>query len=673
MIVEYISNLNNIKRKHLYLLLALIVALGFLIRYNPFLHRLTLGDTYYQFSIIKSILQNGGAPDRLTLASFPEGKSLSNAPLLLPYFIAYTYKLLQPLGTSLTGYMIVFPAFFGALAAVPLYFLSRELFDTKTAVLTSLIYVVLPASIERTFAGFVEKESLAAITVFIWLYLFIRSTRELDLSKRKTLILPVLSGLFMALSLYTWRGVSYFILLIAITVLIQAVTKPDEKLSQTTAIMAFTGFTIIHFISPKTFSIENIFFSFRYAPLTYVSILALAQPLSKRIENTVNKKIRPLHLIGLFLGIFVLLIFALNLQKEAIGLVKSLSNQLTTGGSETAVEAQRATEQGYTFSRNPFSFMIPFVLIGAYYYFKEGKKNLNFNWLFVAAWLITSAFAAYLQARLFFILAPAASMMVAYGFFNLLKSASSKSGAEGKEKSMAIANILVVLLLLSVYGTISSEVGFAGELKEYHSERTEHWENAMEALKENSPEDSVVIAWWDYGYVIQGLGERATIADPGGGTERRKDIAKILTSNEDDALEIIEKYNKDDKPVYVIVSFEEFMLANTINFRADDGMYFYKNTIEKSGSREVDERAIDDFLEVNNIESYAIENIGNHWRIWFTGFVPAGNDELLPDPDMKNKLLPKMLPFNTGAGAGLDRFKPVYNDDSNYIFIYQMV
>ncbi|GBE18412.1 oligosaccharyl transferase STT3 subunit [archaeon BMS3Abin16] len=672
MIGEYVSSLDKIKGKRLYILLGLIVTLGFIIRYNPFLHRLTLSDTYYQFSIVKSILLNGRAPASLTLADYPGGKNLLNDPLLLPYFIAYTYKFLQPLGVSLTSYMVAFPAFFGALAAVPLYFLAREFFDTKTAVLTSLVYVVLPASIDRTFAGLVEKESLAAITVLIWLYLFIRSAREFDLSSRKTLALPVLSGIFMGLSFLTWRGVAYFSLLIALTILIQLVRGVDKKQAYSLAIMVFSGYLLLIIIQPAEFTFQKFFLYYRFAPLTYLSLFAVASTLSIDVNRYSKKKVESRYVVGLFLCLFILSIFLFNLQSEISEILKSLVN-LLRGDKVVATEIQRAASAGYTISKNPFSFLILFIPLGLYYYIAESKRDFRFNNLFVLVWFITAGYASILKIRLFFILAPVAAMMIAYGFFKVLDEAGKRTTLEGEEKSGSMAAILVVILILSIYGTISSEVGFARGLKEYQSERVGHWENALTILKEISPENALVVAWWDYGYVIQGVGERATIADPGGGETRWKDVARILTSNEDDALEIIKKYNEENVPVYVIVSFEEFTLANTINFRADDSMYFYEHTIEKSGSRDVDEQAIDEFLAANNIESYAIENIGKYWRIWFTGFVPSGNEEYTPDPDMKDKLLPKMLPFNTGAGAGLKHFKLVYNDDSNYIFIYQMV
>ena len=35
----------------------------------------------------------------------------------------------------------------------------------------------------------------------------------------------------------------------------------------------------------------------------------------------------------------------------------------------------------------------------------------------------------------------------------------------------------------------------------------------MQWLKENTPEDAVIAAWWDYGYWISTLGERKTLSD----------------------------------------------------------------------------------------------------------------------------------------------------------------
>ena len=59
-------------------------------------------------------------------------------------------------------------------------------------------------------------------------------------------------------------------------------------------------------------------------------------------------------------------------------------------------------------------------------------------------------------------------------------------------------------------------------------------------LRDNTPEDARVMAWWDYGYQINGVGNRTTIAD--GNTWNHEHIAllgKCLVSSENDSHAII--------------------------------------------------------------------------------------------------------------------------------------
>ena len=58
-------------------------------------------------------------------------------------------------------------------------------------------------------------------------------------------------------------------------------------------------------------------------------------------------------------------------------------------------------------------------------------------------------------------------------------------------------------------------------------------------LRDHTPADARVMAWWDYGYQITGIGNRTTIAD--GNTWNHEHIAtlgKILSAPEDEAHKI---------------------------------------------------------------------------------------------------------------------------------------
>ena len=42
---------------------------------------------------------------------------------------------------------------------------------------------------------------------------------------------------------------------------------------------------------------------------------------------------------------------------------------------------------------------------------------------------------------------------------------------------------------------------------------TNDWLDALDWIKNNTPKDAVIASWWDYGYWISTMGERASLAD----------------------------------------------------------------------------------------------------------------------------------------------------------------
>jgi hydroxylamine oxidation protein HaoB len=205
------------------------------------------------------------------------------------------------------------------------------------------------------------------------------------------------------------------------------------------------------------------------------------------------------------------------------------------------------------------------------------------------------------------------------------------------------------------------------------------FEDATAWIKENTPEDSVVLSWWDYGHYIRLFGSRETVIsdicesetclktyagdkskvfrfEP---TEKVEDIAKFFTSDEEEAFKIAQKYGVD----YVMVTYEEFGKSGPINNISKDELFISSKDIPSTGNPAQDEQAITDFLAQAPITSYHVVNFGNYYRIWY--LVDNGQ------PEMKDKMLPKLLPFNTGHGQGLEHFELVYSK-YGYVWIYKV-
>jgi len=82
---------------------------------------------------------------------------------------------------------------------------------------------------------------------------------------------------------------------------------------------------------------------------------------------------------------------------------------------------------------------------------------------------------------------------------------------------------------------------------------TNDWLHAMQWLKENTPEDAVIAAWWDYGYWISTLGERKTLADNATLIDWQiRKLASMFMSTPDHAWQILTSDAETDVSSYYV-------------------------------------------------------------------------------------------------------------------------
>ena len=81
---------------------------------------------------------------------------------------------------------------------------------------------------------------------------------------------------------------------------------------------------------------------------------------------------------------------------------------------------------------------------------------------------------------------------------------------------------------------------------------TNDWPDAMQWLRENTAEDAVIASWWDYGYWITTLSERATLAD--NATLINWQINKLaytLITNPENSWHILDSHYSEDISQYL--------------------------------------------------------------------------------------------------------------------------
>ena len=202
-----------------------------------------------------------------------------------------------------------------------------------------------------------------------------------------------------------------------------------------------------------------------------------------------------------------------------------------------------------------FGGMLLFVLAFAWVYFSLFKKEklselgtVDKEYVFVLAVFFFAIISARGAIRLFFLLSPITAILV--GFVSV--GAGERLVQMFKEKREDTIKIIyavlgAVIILSSIYSFVTFEKSTADEARyTAPSYYTVQWQRAMGWVRENTPEDSVFAHWWDYGYWVQSMGQRATVLDGGNMIVYWDHLMgrHVLTGqNETEALEFLKTHN----------------------------------------------------------------------------------------------------------------------------------
>jgi len=185
-----------------------------------------------------------------------------------------------------------------------------------------------------------------------------------------------------------------------------------------------------------------------------------------------------------------------------------------------------------------------------YYYLKyhqednKSLENTEFALLFLFALFVLCLFTARSAVRLIMVLGPIAPIFVAYLCVSSMEKFRKTKDETGKVIIGALAVLVIVLALFSFY-TFYKQV--KSEAYSYvPNYYTIQWQNAMSWVRNETPANAVFAHWWDYGYWVQSIGNRATVTDGGNMIVYWNYLTGrlVLTGdNQKDALEFLYNHN----------------------------------------------------------------------------------------------------------------------------------
>ena len=495
----------------------------------------------------------------------PYGRNISETSQVTLHLTAATLYQIFNFGMSLHTFTIMFPLVIGSLTTIVVFAFVRVLGGTTAGLFASLMFAISIPIFIRGFAGWFKSEPLGIFFGILAFYLFVSGIKY---NKGKISFAKLfVGGIILALSLSAWGGSTFFLLAILLFFFALPFFKNEGKFliwSIPTFSISFIIFSLL-FERTADFTIGYLGIAVLLSTIFVVvsEIIKHFSPVTKKLRNCILFLVSIIiSSVGIFFAGFVGLPTFRYLN--AVNPLLFAEDALTESVQEHAVTNMTAS---FSF----FSIFLIFGLVGIWLIFS--KKSISLKNDMKSFSLITSLFAIYLSSAFLRLELFAGIGLLILGGIGL--SLFFKEIFSLEKPFLKYVFSITILCLFIIPVTLPVDAGWAS-WSNYSptiisggsgtdSFVSYDWIEAGEWIKKNTPEDAVIAAWWDYGYWITGLSDRATIADNATLLDWQiQKIAYSFLASPDDAWKILHSsYNVDVSSSYTTEFRELFAAVET--------------------------------------------------------------------------------------------------------------
>jgi dolichyl-diphosphooligosaccharide---protein glycosyltransferase len=527
-----------------------------------------------------------------TMSWYPEGRDVfSNAQVPLHVTDAILYKIFGG-GTSLYDFTIIFPVVFGSMTVIVIFALVRVLGGTSAGLFASLFFALSPPIIVRGTIGWFKSEPLGLFYGLLGIYLFLSGLK----SKNKKIAAAKLigGGFFLAIGFASWGGIEFFLLPMGLFFIALPFMRKDHNFLLW-AIPLFVAVTMV--IAGGLFARPGPSFVFgmrglaMIGPAILLVIIIFIQKYSKEQHRIRNSVIALAALI--IIGVIVLSVGPFH--STSFRYLNAMNPFLTSEDPLVDSVAEHATPtlaQNFSY----FSVLMLFAGLGIWLMFrkKNGDESTSRfsirNEMIVFALIIgiVGAYSGSTFSRLELLTATSVIILSSIGLTvlvgDILKREnkqvkiieSSKKGTAqtrketattkktsdllGRVSKIAFVAVIVALFLVPTLYPVNANWILVTKSPptilnggSNFAISTNDWPDTLNWIKNNTPKDSVIASWWDYGYWIQTMGDRTTLADNATvDTKTIANIARMLLSSPDEAWKTLKNMGANYVLVYVV-------------------------------------------------------------------------------------------------------------------------
>ena len=658
----------DLKLHHLLIvgILSLSFSISFLVRSQAADYGWELNefDPFFNYRATQYIVDNGiNAYFQWDddLSWYPHGRDVSQtSQVVLHITAAVTYWIFGG-GMELYDFTILFPVIFGSLSTIVIFALVRVIGGTTAGLFSALFFSVSLPLILRGTIGWFKSEPLGLFFGILAIYFLLSGIN----SKNKKIAIAKLiaAGITVSLSISAWGGDQFFIIPIGVFFLTLPFVRSDHKF----IIWAIPLFTAIVFLVSLNFErlSSNFIFGLGGVSLIIPTIFIIVCIFIESKSNETKKTRNGLLFLAsiLIIGTCVLII---NANTEFLPLpsyryLNAINPFLTTSIpliDSVAEHASTTIQQSFLFH----SVLMIFAGLGIWLIVKNHQiKNSGFikndMILFSLIFGLIGIYVSSAFVRLEVFASLSLIILSSLGLSVLVKEILNNTERK-KFKNLIIkfSFIVGIIILLVIPISFPSNGNWVTAAKTpptilnggtAYPVSTNDWLESMEWLKNNTPKDAVIASWWDYGYWISTLAERASIADNSTLNDSIiKNIAKMFISSPKEGWQILRDMQAD----YVVIFISGQRLAVDNEGQA---LYILQGGGDESKKQwfiRIAENPIDKYLQSDSI---------------------SGTDYFWNDT-----LLGKMFPFTTLAYVNLQTnqqsatyqpgFTPIYVKDIKY-------
>ncbi|MEM0333089.1 MAG: STT3 domain-containing protein [Candidatus Aenigmatarchaeota archaeon] len=467
---------------------------------------------YYRHSL--TVLERGfNYPKWDILSYYPPGRPYEKH-MGVAFTLVFFYKIVSLfIPITFMQFFIIAPAIISGFSAISAYLAVRYITKSKIAALFSSFFAVLaPSFIGYSVAGYMDSKAFVVFYSFLSIFSLMYATRK------KTFIGYFLAITINLLFIFTWSAGGWYPLI---------------------AFLFFIPAVIIFRIIEQI--IHNWSFKINF----------------KDIKDEAKDLFVPFLIVNLIVNVITQIFLNENIIQGIlsalgfIGVVESLIVNVSVAELQSinilTLDGFRRVSESVGFLPTVLTlFGLPILILIKIF----RKEKIVFEEIFLFLFALITFYMILHGVRFALIFSVATSLSAGYVIYSFYKYISENFKLSS-EKNLILAIYFGILLYFSL--DLLSKAYVFGEQYSRGYGISENWKEALDWLKENGDENTLVATWWDPGHIIAGYTGLKVHADgahcgpsaciPYNHNIRIQDMGRVFsTSNETEAIEILKKY-----------------------------------------------------------------------------------------------------------------------------------